>query len=245
MPLVYVFGEGNADGNAQMSDVLGGKGANLAEMTNLGIPVPPGFTTSAQLCTAYLAERRLPDELKREVQAAMGRLEQYTGRTFGGGERPLLVSVRSGAKFSMPGMMDTILNLGLNEATAEGLVRESGNRQFVFDSYRRFVQMYGNVVFGIKGATEEGDPFEEALEKVKRDRGYANEISTWPPTISRRLSPRSRRSSSGRPDTPSPTIRGSSCGEPLRLYTGAGTAVELSITVACTGSRAIWARRST
>jgi pyruvate,orthophosphate dikinase len=176
MPLVYVFGEGNADGNAQMSDVLGGKGANLAEMTNLGIPVPPGFTTSAQLCTAYLAERRLPDELKREVQAAMGRLEQYTGRTFGGGERPLLVSVRSGAKFSMPGMMDTILNLGLNEATAEGLVRESGNRQFVFDSYRRFVQMYGNVVFGIKGATEEGDPFEEALEKVKRDRGCERDI---------------------------------------------------------------------
>ena len=176
MPLVYVFGEGKADGNATMSAELGGKGANLAEMTNLGIPVPPGFTTSTKLCTTYIVEKRLPQQLEDEVRAAMARLEQFTGKSFGGTERPMLVSVRSGAKISMPGMMDTILNLGLNPDTAEALARESGNRQFVFDSYRRFVQMYGNVVFGIKGAADGRDPFEEALEALKHDRKCERDI---------------------------------------------------------------------
>ena len=176
MPLVYVFGEGKADGNATMSAELGGKGANLAEMTNLGIPVPPGFTTSTRLCTTYLKEKRLPQELQDEVRAAMARLEHFTGKNFGGAERPLLVSVRSGAKISMPGMMDTVLNLGLNQKTAEALARESGNRQFVFDSYRRFIQMYGNVVFGIKGASDGGDPFEEALEALKHRTGCERDI---------------------------------------------------------------------
>src|SRR3989338_2707776 len=135
MPNVYYFGDGSADGRAAMKDVLGGKGANLAEMTNVGIPVPPGFTLSTTLCIRYLAAGRLPDDLRSVVQAALRRVEQSTGKRFGG-DPPLLLSVRSGAKMSMPGMMDTILNLGLNDATAEALARRSGNQRFAYDSYR-------------------------------------------------------------------------------------------------------------
>ena len=130
MPNVYFFGDGHADGRADMKDVLGGKGANLAEMTNLGIPVPPGFTLSAKLCIRYLTEGRFPEDLRQEVQAALLRVEAISGKKFGGGDPPLLLSVRSGAKMSMPGMMDTILNLGLNDAAAETLARRSGNARF-------------------------------------------------------------------------------------------------------------------
>jgi pyruvate,orthophosphate dikinase len=175
MPDVYWFGNGNADGHAGMKDILGGKGANLAEMTNLGIPVPPGFTISANLCTAYLAHGKLPDSLRSEVEEAMTRLEAATGRGFGDAENPLLVSVRSGAKFSMPGMMDTILNLGLNERTAEAMGRQANNPRFAFDSLRRLVQMYGEVVFGIKDRNG-GNPFDVALETLKRDRGTERDI---------------------------------------------------------------------
>ena len=175
---VYAFGGGTADGNAAMSDVLGGKGANLAEMTRLGIPVPPGFTISANLCTDYIRRGGLPESLDAEVRAAVERLEQLTERDFGGDTRPLLLSVRSGAKFSMPGMMDTILNLGLNDHTVEALARDASNERFAFDSYRRFVQMYGSVVFGIKG--ENGDPFEHALEQLRTSRGVTRDIDLWP-----------------------------------------------------------------
>jgi pyruvate,orthophosphate dikinase len=146
---VYSFGNGSADGTREMKAVLGGKGANLAEMTNLGIPVPPGFTIACDQCVAYLAAGRVPDELAHAVDEALARLERDAGKTFGDVESPLLVSVRSGAAVSMPGMMETILNLGLNRETTEGLARASGNPRFAWDSYRRFIQMYGDVVLGV------------------------------------------------------------------------------------------------
>ncbi|GIW50831.1 MAG: pyruvate, phosphate dikinase [Gemmatimonadales bacterium] len=176
MKHVYFFGQGRAEGTAAMRDVLGGKGANLAEMTNLGIPVPPGFTIGAPVCMSYLQSGTLPEEVKQQLTAAMARLEEVTGKKFGGGDNPLLVSVRSGAKFSMPGMMDTILNLGLNDRTVEALARNTSNRRFAYDSYRRLIQMYGGVVFGIKGADAEGDPFDRALEELKRARGAERDI---------------------------------------------------------------------
>ncbi len=171
---VYGFGGGAADGHAGMADILGGKGANLAEMTRLGIPVPPGFTISAELCTTYMKTGELPKSLGAEVTSALERIEELTDRTFSGEHRPLLLSVRSGAKFSMPGMMDTILNLGLNDGTAATLAADAGNERFAYDSYRRFVQMYGNVVHGIK--SESGDPFEEALETMRASRGVERDI---------------------------------------------------------------------
>ncbi len=173
---VYFFGDGTAEGGVAMKPILGSKGANLAEMANLGVPVPPGFTLSTRVCLEYLASRALSDAVRAEVRDAMARLERVTGRTFGGGPRPLLVSVRSGAAVSMPGMMDTILNLGLNDATADALAAESGNPAFAFDSYRRLVQMYGDVVCGLKAQPGEADPFEAGLEAAKRARGVTREI---------------------------------------------------------------------
>jgi pyruvate,orthophosphate dikinase len=156
-----------------MKDLLGGKGANLAEMSRLGLPVPPGFTISTDVCTYYYAHRRTyPPALRPQVADALGRVERALGRKFGDPAKPLLVSVRSGARASMPGMMDTILNLGLNDRTVEGLIRESGNPRFAYDSYRRFVQMYGDVVLDLKPESkEEEDPFEVALQAKKRARG--------------------------------------------------------------------------
>jgi pyruvate,orthophosphate dikinase len=162
-PLVYFFGQGRADGTATMKDVLGGKGAGLAEMTNLGIPVPPGFTIASSLCQTYLETSSFPPRLRAQVETALQRLEAATGRQFGGGSNPLLVSVRSGAAVSMPGMMETILNLGLNDHTVEGLTKQSNNSRFAFDSYRRFVQMYGSVVFDLPK-----QPFEHLLEERKK-----------------------------------------------------------------------------
>ena len=170
-PLVYFFGQGRADGTAAMKDVLGGKGAGLAEMTNLGIPVPPGFTIAASLSNTYLETRSFPPRLKPQLEASMGRLEAATGHQFGGGHDPLLVSVRSGAAVSMPGMMETILNLGLNDVTVEGLRRLSDNPAFAYDSYRRFVQMYGGVVFEVPKRL-----FDEALERRKHDAGVRRDI---------------------------------------------------------------------
>jgi pyruvate,orthophosphate dikinase len=165
--LVYDFGRGRAEGNAKMKDVLGGKGANLAEMTNLGIPVPPGFTISTRACALYFrAGHRMPPELRKQVERSLGRLQRARGKRFGDARDPLLVSVRSGAKFSMPGMMDTILNLGLTDRTVVGLAASSGDRRFAFDSYRRFVQMYGAVVLGVDKAT-----FSGLLDEHKRARG--------------------------------------------------------------------------
>ncbi len=147
--LVYFFGNGTADGTRDMKAVLGGKGANLAEMTNLGVPVPAGFTIACEACVAYLASRQVPPALRDEVAAQLHHLEEAAGRRFGDPGAPLLVSVRSGAPVSMPGMMETILNLGLNDRTVVGLARESGNARFAYDSYRRFIQMYGDVVLGV------------------------------------------------------------------------------------------------
>src|SRR3989442_12062357 len=168
---VYAFGNGRADGSAAMRDVLGGKGAGLAEMANLGLPVPPGFTISAKLCIRYLELGTLPDELPEEVDRHLKQLEQVSRKTFGSPEHPLLVSVRSGAAVSMPGMMETILNLGLNDATVRGLIAGSGNRRFAYDSYRRFVQMYGDVVFELGK-----QPFEEVLAEFKHRRKVTRDI---------------------------------------------------------------------
>ena len=169
---IYWFGGGRADGRADMKALLGGKGANLAEMARLGLPVPPGFTISTEVCTHYYAHGgSYPPGLKERVPGALARVEKAVGRRFGDPEKPLLVSVRSGARASMPGMMDTILNLGLNDRTVEGLARETGNPRFAYDCYRRFVQMYGDVVLGLKPETRtERDPFELVLEEKKRAR---------------------------------------------------------------------------
>ena len=164
---VYFFGGGAAEGDRSMRDLLGGKGANLAEMTNAGLPVPPGFTVSTGACTAYYAQRRrVPAAIEREMDAHLAKLETLTGAKLGAADRPLLVSVRSGAKFSMPGMMDTILNLGLNDRAVEGLKARTANGRFAFDSYRRFIQMFGNVVLEIPK-----EAFEEEFDGVKAHRG--------------------------------------------------------------------------
>ena len=149
MTLVYFFGNGQADGTREMRDVLGGKGANLAEMTNLGVPVPPGFTIATECCIEFLRAGGVPPALRAEVSAALARVEAVSGKGFGNETNPLLVSVRSGAPVSMPGMMETILNLGLNDRTVIGLAKASGNARFAYDSYRRFLQMYGDVVLGV------------------------------------------------------------------------------------------------
>ena len=175
---IYAFGGGRKDGRADMKDLLGGKGANLAEMARLGLPVPPGFTISTEVCTYYYShDRTYPPALRRDVAGALAQVERAVGRRFGDPEDPLLVSVRSGARASMPGMMDTILNLGLNDATVQGLIRKTGNPRFAYDSYRRFVQMYGDVVLGLKPESkEEEDPFEVALEEKKRARGVRQDV---------------------------------------------------------------------
>jgi pyruvate, orthophosphate dikinase len=168
---VYSFGNGRADGTAAMRDILGGKGAGLAEMANLGLPVPPGFTISAKLCIAYLEQGTFPDHLREEVDRHLKQLERAAKKRFGDAQNPLLVSVRSGAAVSMPGMMETILNLGLNDETVEGLVAGSANPRFAYDSYRRFVQMYGDVVFDLGK-----QPFEEVLDERKQQRRVGRDI---------------------------------------------------------------------
>ncbi|MGE5147616.1 MAG: pyruvate, phosphate dikinase [Candidatus Eiseniibacteriota bacterium] len=170
---VLAFGGGRADGNAAMKDLLGGKGANLAEMAGLGLPVPPGFTISTEVCTYFYAHgRKYPPTLRADVERHLRTVEQLVGKRFGDPANPLLVSVRSGARASMPGMMDTILNLGLNDATVAGVIQLTGNPRVAYDSYRRFVQMYGDVVLGLKPESkEENDPFEEILERKKHARG--------------------------------------------------------------------------
>ncbi|HEX5333665.1 MAG TPA: PEP/pyruvate-binding domain-containing protein, partial [Cellulomonas sp.] len=159
---VFDFSEGNKD----QKDLLGGKGANLAEMTRLGLPVPPGFTITTEACRSYMAAGTLPAELRVEVTMALRRLEDSVGRNLGDFHEPLLVSVRSGAKFSMPGMMDTILNVGLNDASVQGLAEFSQDARFAWDSYRRLIQMFGKTVLGI-----DGDLFAHALDAIKTERG--------------------------------------------------------------------------
>ena len=171
---VYTFGNGKAEGNASMRETLGGKGANLSEMNLVGVPVPPGFTIITDVCNEYyeVGQEKIVEILDKEVKAAVAHIEGLMNNTFGDPKNPLLVSVRSGARASMPGMMDTILNLGLNDEVAAGLVEKTGNPHFVYDSYRRFVQMYGDVVLGMKPVNKEDmDPFEAIIEEVKEIRG--------------------------------------------------------------------------
>src|SRR6185437_10571809 len=167
---VYFFGEGKADGNGKMKDELGGKGAGLAEMTNAGLPVPPGFTIQTEACREFMRTAKVSTEVARQMEDALGRLEKLQGQKLGVGENPLLVSVRSGAKFSMPGMMDTILNLGLNDKSVEALARRANNPRFAYDSYRRLIQMFGNVVLEIeKSAFDEIFDAKKKQKKAKLD----------------------------------------------------------------------------
>ena len=171
---VYTFGNGKAEGNAEMREALGGKGANLAEMNLIGVPVPPGFTITTDCCNEYyeVGQEKIMALLNDEVNAAVKHIETLMNSKFGDAQNPLLVSVRSGARASMPGMMDTILNLGLNDEVAEGMAKKTNNPHFVYDSYRRFVQMYGDVVLEMKPVNKEDiDPFEEIIEQVKKERG--------------------------------------------------------------------------
>src|SRR5712664_572766 len=162
---VYFFGGGKADGNGKMKDDLGGKGAGLAEMTNAGLPVPPGFTIQTEACREYMRTNGVSAEVERQMDAALHKLEEVQGQKLGKGDNPLLGSVRSGAKFSMPGMMDTILNLGLNDQSVEALARRSNNPRFAYDSYRRLIQMFGNVVLDI-----EKSEFDEIFDSKKKQK---------------------------------------------------------------------------
>src|SRR5205823_6129357 len=164
---VYRFGRGVAEGSGELRNLLGGKGAGLAEMANLGLPVPPGFTITTEVCTHFYANNHAyPPELEAQAADALAWVEEIIGAKFGDPKKPLLVSVRSGARASMPGMMDTVLNLGLNDKTVEGLARESGDERFAYDSYRRFLQMYGQVVLGI-----DHHHFEEQIDNHKNETG--------------------------------------------------------------------------
>lgn len=175
---VYTFGAGKAEGKAEMKNLLGGKGANLAEMNLIGVPVPPGFTITTEVCAEYQekGQKEVMTLLRPEIEAAITNIEELVGTKFGNKENPLLVSVRSGARVSMPGMMDTVLNLGLNDDAVEGIAAKSGNPRFAWDSYRRFVQMYGDVVLGMKPESKEDiDPFEEIMEEVKAAKGVEDD----------------------------------------------------------------------
>ncbi|PYL58397.1 MAG: pyruvate, phosphate dikinase, partial [Verrucomicrobia bacterium] len=169
---VYYFGEGHADGAGKMKPLLGGKGANLAEMTRIGLPVPPGFTITTEVCTYFYEHKRTyPPQLEVQVTAALAKIEKSVDKKLGDKERPLLVSVRSGARDSMPGMMDTILNLGMNDEVVELVARKTRNDRFAWDSYRRLLQMYGDVVMGVqKRAGEDDEPFETVIEHLKDQR---------------------------------------------------------------------------
>jgi len=175
MKTIYFFDKGRSEGNASMKDLLGGKGANLAEMGGLGIPVPPGFTISTEVCRYYDEhDGAYPEELEAQVEENLRKLEDATGKRFGDPEDPLLVSVRSGAAVSMPGMMDTVLNLGLTDKTVHGLAEKTGNDRFAYDSYRRLIQMYGDVVLGLRPEREtDTDPFEKIIEALKKEKGVA------------------------------------------------------------------------
>jgi len=175
---VYYFGDGKADGHGKMKPLLGGKGANLHEMTRIGLPVPPGFTISTEVCTYFSEnERSYPAELDAQVESALAKVEKSAGKKLGDRSNPLLVSVRSGARDSMPGMMDTILNLGMNDEVVEIVAEKTGNPRFAWDSYRRFLQMYGDVVMGVqKRENEDHEPFEVIIDAVKEEAGVKEDV---------------------------------------------------------------------
>lgn len=173
---VYNFGGDSAEGKAEMKNLLGGKGANLAEMTNINLKVPAGFTITTEVCTYFMENNRYPEGLKGQVEASLKRIESIMGAKFGDIENPLLLSIRSGARISMPGMMDTVLNLGLNDHTVKGLAARTGNPRFAYDSYRRFVSMFADVVLGVKAGEREEDPFEMVIEAKKRERNVEEDV---------------------------------------------------------------------
>ncbi len=233
--LIYTF----AEGNAQMRSLLGGKGAGLAEMTNAGLPVPPGFTITTEACNAYYAAgKELPPGLWDDVLAHMAALEQETGKGFGDPKNPLLVSVRSGAAFSMPGMMDTVLNLGLNEHTVSGLIELTGNERFGYDAWRRFVAMFGRIVLDIP-ATE----FDEPFEALKHKRGVSLDTDLTADDLKgiadkyREIVRKPRPASRSRP------IRTGSWSSPSGRCSTRGSASAPTTTASSTRSRTTWARR--
>ena len=175
--MVYFFGDGKADGKGSQKALLGGKGANLAEMALIGLPVPAGMTITTEVCNYYYeAGKKWPEALQGQIDRNIAKIEKVMGKKFGDLENPLLLSVRSGARDSMPGMMDTILNLGINDRVVEALTRKTGNERFAWDSYRRFLQMYGDVVMGVeKHEHEHEDPFEEIIDAAKEKKGVEDD----------------------------------------------------------------------
>ena len=238
---VYRFSEGNKT----MRELLGGKGANLAEMTSIGLPVPPGFTITTEVCNYYSAHGDYPAGVDAQLEDALKALESDTGKTFGDASDPLLLSVRSGARASMPGMMDTILNLGLNDTTVQGVIASTGNARFAYDCYRRFVSMYGDVVLGCKPESDdESDVFEERLEAMKKAKGVKFDTELTADDL-KELTPSSRRPSRSAPARTSRTIRATSSGAPSAPSSAAGTTTAPSPTGACTASPTTGAPRST
>jgi len=176
---IYLFGNGKAEGDTKMRNLLGGKGANLAEMNLIGVPVPPGFTITTDTCNEYTEHGagKVKELLKDEIKAAIAYVEKIMNMEFGSNTNPLLLSVRSGARASMPGMMDTILNLGMNDAAVQGIIAKTGNERFAWDNYRRFVQMYGDVVLGMKPKDkQEHDPFEVIIDELKKEKGVTEDL---------------------------------------------------------------------
>ena len=236
---VFTFGAGRAEGDAAQRDLLGGKGAYLAEMSRLGLPVPPGLTISSEVCTAYYRSgKMLPEALMPMVSEALDVVGKVAGARFGDVDNPLLVSVRSGSRASMPGMMDTVLNLGLNDETVEGLARRSSDRRFAYDTYRRFIQMYGDVVLGIDHYL-----FEEVLENYKSLKGFEldSELGQehWAELVARFKAWSSRSSAS-----PSRRICTFSCGARSPRCSALGTTLAPSPTGGSTTSPTIGAPRS-
>ena len=237
---IYAWGGGAAEGDATMRDLLGGKGAGLAEMTNAGLPVPPGFTITTEACNDYFAAgEQLPDGLWDDVLEAVKQVEAETGKGFGDAANPLLVSVRSGAKFSMPGMMDTVLNLGLNEETLQGLVALTGNERFGWDAYRRFIQMFGRIVMDVRASSS-------TTRSTRRRRPAASRRTpTSPPRTCARSPASSRRSSARPPAATSRRTRTSSSTSRSRPSSRRGSASAPSTTARARRSPTTSARPST
>ena len=234
---VYVFGDGEADGDATMRNLLGGKGANLAEMTKIGLPVPAGFTLTTEACTYYDAnDRTYPPELKPQVDSALRQIERVMGAEFGSKSNPLLLSCRSGARESMPGMMDTVLNIGLNEETVRALAKQADNEAFAWDSYRRFIQMYGGVALGMKPQDKkEEDPFEAILHHKKEASGvqYDSELTA---DDLKQVVAEFKRAIKDRTGVDFPTDPYEQCGAPLERSSEAGETTGPSSTAATTAS---------
>ena len=238
---IYAWGDGAADGDSSMRDLLGGKGAGLAEMTKAGLPTPPGFTITTEACNDYFANgEKLPDGLWEDVLEAVKQVEASTGKGFGDPANPLLVSVRSGAKFSMPGMMDTVLNLGLNEATLHGLIKLTGNERFGWDAYRRFIQMFGRIVMEVSG-----ERFDHALDEAKAEHGAKQDTDLDAAALQALVDGVQGASSRPTPAATSPRTPTSSSTSRSRPSSRRGSASAPPTTARTRTSRTTWARRST